>query len=243
MEISLTVEAASLNKSLEFIDEFARKQLEKAMEALSIATMAKAHELAHDKLHTTLPDYLNGLDMNKQQGPNWVVYTLTLSQEAGWIEDGGPQAGYDMKAAILAGPRSLHIGAKGQRYKHVPFRHHPYSKVAYPGRRGQIQNEVRRVISEYGLDKIIKASGNKALQGKVASVTSKDIMPEVRGLTKYQKTYRKKTESTYMTFRTISDNSPPGSWVVRNPWMGAKIFPELEKFVREEMHTIINALV
>jgi len=247
MKISLNLEAQRLNKSLKFIDEMTKAQIKKSMEALAKSVMIKAQELAHQKLNSTLPDYLNGLSLEKEEDQHSVVYKLSLAPEAGWIETGGPSAGFDLKPGILQGPRKLHISKEGKRYKHVPFEHHPHGKTESRGVAGQVQKSLKSSIEKYGLNKIVKASGNKALQGKMKNEMKGEIRsrlhPYLQGLTQYKKQYNKTTQSTYKTFRTISENSPENSWIIQKPWLGAKIFPELGTYVKEEMATILKIIL
>jgi len=150
---------------------------------------------------------------------------------------------YDMKPGLLSGPKAK-VSKDGSRYNIIPFQHKPSSKIQYGAgsRKQEQQNELRNVVKNYGLDKIIRGSRNKALQGKVKTLKALGIHNNLQGLTKYQKKYGKVTQSTYFTFRVVSDKSDPGSWM--NPgYKGANIFPELEQFVSEETTNILQKVL
>lgn len=254
MYISLEIEAKALNKTIEYIDEVTRNKLEFSIANLAKSVEAKAHELAHQKLQTTLQDYLNSLSLEGPvQNGSIILYTLTLANEASWIENGGPQAGFDIKPGVLRGPRRLHISKDGKRYKHVPFSHRPYSKVTLGGVRGEVQKNLQSTMQKYSLNKILKATGNKAMQGRMTNQLKSEIRqelhPHLQGLRKYthpflnKKTGKITQQSIYRTFRTISENSPSDSWIIRDPWAGAKIFPELKTYIRDEMKAILTDIL
>jgi hypothetical protein len=70
--------------------------------------------------------------------------------------------------------------------------------------------------------------------------------PLLDNLTKYQKTYtnektgEKTTQSTYLNYRTISENGKPWS---HPGWSGLKAFEEAEKEIVKQLDQIIKTLL
>ena len=241
MDIKLSIRAEELGLDFDLITQQATQSINQGVQALAQATFNTAIELAHEKLSSTQQDYINALSFSRKKIGKNVFYEISLSDSMNWIEDGFP--GYDMKPGLLNGPKSR-VNKQGKRYNIVPFRHKPFGKAGGSSNstRAKLQNELSATIKKYGLDQIIKDSNNRALEGRVKSLTNKGLLPNLQGLTKYQKRYKSVIQSTYMTFRVVSENSSPSSWI-HPGYRGANIFPELEKYVDEQIDEILTHIL
>ena len=126
-------------------------------------------------------------------------------------------------------------------YNIIPFYHKPYSQAPLNSKASELRDALGSVLKMYGLDKIFKDSKGNAYQGKVATLVKTGIK-NLDGLTKYQNNYGKRAQSSYVTYRRVSENTPSSKW--NHPgYKGAKIFPDLEQFVSEQIDSIINKLL
>lgn len=148
--------------------------------------------------------------------------------------------GFDQKPGLLNGPKAK-VSKKGIIYNTIPFSHSPYSKAPLNEKGTQLRNDLLRVIKANNLDKIIKDSSGTPKQGVVARLKNTGVK-NLEGLLKIQKTYDKATQSKYVSFRRVSENSPSTSW--NHPgYKGAHIFDDLEKYIDNQVDVIINALL
>jgi len=262
MDIKLSVRAEELGLLMEEISFKTNIMVEEALDSLAQSTYNEAIRLAHQRLITTQQDYINNLSLEKKSGADGgVFYEIGLNEEAGWIEGGF--APYDMKPGLLKNidvtKKGQGISKEGNRWKTIPFQHRPGSKMGLPQfknvdssenntqtlkqtlsavSRLNRKNDLNKTIKKYGLGKIIRGSNNKALEGKVG-VMKDGVTKNLGGLTKYQKSYGSRTQSTYMTFRRVSDKSDPSSWL-HPGYSGANIFPDLERYVSSRVDDILN---
>lgn len=136
------------------------------------------------------------------------------------------------------------------RYAYVPFQHHPYSEasnrrvskmenVAEILKQVKVRNERGRMQSF--MSKFTDAQGNP-LQGKVASIGEVPDVPNnfLDRMVKYQTTTNNRTESIYMTYRTVSDKNP---WRNPKPFSGYQIFPKAEEQARKQIEDIVQKLL
>ncbi len=186
-----------------------------------------------------------------------VVATITLLGEMpNRIEQGW--AGGDMKPALLAGPNAK-TGEHG-RYNTVPFRHGTpgtsgrnfpaMGSQFMPGFRMGPSGVIQTGTSKDHARKLGKAvhRAAKALAGTVSHPgkgvsygerLKAGMAPLLRphhktdvfaGMIREEKTYKKTTQSQYITFRRVSENSDPGAWI--HPGIEAhRLFPEAGKYV------------
>jgi len=156
------------------------------------------------------------LSSQLKNGDNLTQRVMAIKQIANQLETGcGP---FDMKPALLNGPKSR-VSKKGIRYNIVPFRH------AAPG--GTKDSNFRAMpASIYQKARELKATvqkGNKlAWGGRLKSPLGiqsnpttgyKHKAPIHEGMVRIEKQYAKASQSKYLTFRMVSSNSDPGSWI------------------------------
>jgi hypothetical protein len=211
---------------------------------------------AGEKLHTTLRDYVDGIQEVEVE-PGRVTVAL-VGALANMIEDGAQP--YDMHDTLLgpsvplAGPgqRGKRVNKAGQFYRSIPFRHQVPGTLGKGGgavmgsqyfrnspMAKQLQAELGKAIHK-AAKKLAPTSGMPGaptswggrLPPGVAGVSK--LKPHhttdiYAGMVRQVKTYGKATQATYTTFRTISD-AVPGKWL--HPGIGAvNLADEVQKHV------------
>lgn len=137
-----------------------------------------------------------------------------------------------MKPWLLAG-RNAKVGADGKRYNTVPFRH------GTPGSRGTHAQPMGSAFSKAGrmsaaeakklgkrvYDRAKKLEGSRTSPGgktrwgerlkagHAPKLKDHHVTDIYAGMVKMQKFYAKATQSQYMTFRRVSENSKPEAWI------------------------------
>lgn len=235
-DINLKIRAEELGKTLDNLADQTKEILEGAIGQIAQATYSEGVRLAQQRLKTTKQDYLNSFNLY-ELGDGIYVISLT-GDHANSIEDGW--APFNMINGFLNGPKAK-ISKKGIIYNTIPFSYKPYSKAPLNEKSTQLRDAVKQVLKQNGIDKILKGPDGTPLQGKVATILNTGIK-ELNGLVKYQKTYDKATQSTYMTFRRVSERTLKSKW--NHPGFGgAKIFPDLENYITEQVDRILNTVL
>lgn len=225
-----------LKNRLAYIGQESIDELEEEVANLAMTLYSRAQALAEEKLHSGVAEYIDALSISESREGGLTTYTIKLDPSANKWEEGFPS--YDMKEGLLAGPNSS-LGVNGARYNTVPFEHTPYNKGPAGPTVTALKQSAQKAIAMYGLNEIIKTSGNKVLQGKVGVINDKRFNANIQGMTKYQSGQGKKAKSTFMTFRRVSDNSDPDSWI-HPGFEGIHLFEELSSMAEEEMDNIIK---
>lgn len=257
MEINVQMMAAKAQIQLEQVSAEMEQKFHQSLRDLVVATYAEGKRLAMERLRSTSKDWQKAFNMTIVSDN---VYLLQLKDDVSekhglpptWIEGGF--ASFDMKPKMLAGPR-VKQGKSGP-YLTVPFEH---VASAAPRNLGEavMQQGLKNAIRQNKMNKTFKSASGVPLQGNVARIkpgsahkafseSGKRLLKQktgyLEGLTKIQKTYEKKTESQYMTFRRVSKKSLPSSW--HHPgFEGAKIFPTLESYLTREIGLLINNIL
>lgn len=121
----------------------ANKKLAQGLRDLAQATMAKANEMASNRLHTTKQQYVDSLKIEKI-GPN--IYSVSLDDEAKHLETG--YDAYNMIAhGLTRGPKSK-VSKDGYRYVVVPFQNSKGAAAGTPAGDRQIQH--KQTVTERG---------------------------------------------------------------------------------------------
>ncbi len=234
--ISIQLNAEALGKSLKNLSIETTTTLQSAVASLAQGAYSEAIRLANERLKTTRQDYINALEF-ESIGDN--IYVITLKGEhANAIEDG--YASYDQKPGLLAGPNAK-VNAKGGKYNTVPFYHTPTSKAPVNTKMTNLREAVQKLLKDRDLNKIIKDDTGQPLQGVVARITDTGIR-DLEGLIKVQKQYGKRTQSSYVTFRRVGENSDPSKWM-HPGYGGCHIFTDVENFINRELDNILKAIL
>lgn len=216
---------------------------------------AKWVSLANEQLNSTRQAYINGLQQVKME-PGRGTLTLAGGLPVG-IEEGFPEM--DMHDTLLGpnvpvaplgqkGKRPIE-GHPGQYYRAIPFRH------AGPTARGATGTPMGSSYAQMIGEKAARAMGRDVYKAaKQLSPTTgvpygptqwggrlpAGMAPKLKvahstdiyaGMVRMEKTYKTATQSTYMTFRTISDLVPE-KWH-RRATMGIHLVNPVEKYVEE----------
>jgi hypothetical protein len=144
---------------------------------------------------------------------------LAIKKIAQDLETGtGP---WDMKPMLLGGPKAR-MGKHG-RYNIIPFRHGTGAQYAPNNNFKTMPTDI------YAAARALKASVKKAngiaWGGRLSGTEAKHAPGQnpttgyqhkngkYEGMVRVEKTYKAATQSTFMTFRIVSDNSAPDSWI------------------------------
>jgi len=230
-------------------------------EVFSIAKAARIEwmRLAQERLKTSRDIYVNGLRQSESFRTRKVgreeVHDITLvGRMPNNFEFG--MASFDMKAVRpgwLGGAKSK-VSAEGKRYVVIPFRHSTGSskRFGYTGKakRAGLDREVKKVVKDYGLDRMIRTATGKVVEGPVKRVPSRSpIHSYLQGLTRIQKgiegetpTGKQRGQSYLMTWRVMSESSPADSWI--HPGLQpANLLREVEKFVEKEFEKAVERVL
>lgn len=238
--IDLSIKTRDLVGDISLIAEATIVQLENAIAIVAKNAYAEAVRQAQARLKTTQRDYIRALQLN-DLGDN--IYILSLEgKHANSIEAGF--AGFDMKPGLLNGPKAKIVKSgknKGKKYATVPFFYQPKGKSPLSEKGEMLRREVQRLIKENKTgNTILNPSTGRPVQGYAARFKNTGVK-DLEGLVKIQKTYDKRTQSTYMSFRRVSENSDKSKWI-HPGYTGAKIFPYLESYIDREAQIIINSM-
>lgn len=189
---------------------------ERAIEAymnsimIDIGAVARSEiiRLAKSKLNTTLRDYEMGVQPPRIEGDSIVIEVL--GKVANMVEEGW--SGGDLRASLKSNPKAR-LSKSGKLYAFIPFRH---GSPKSSGRSGApMTKSVHQVAKGLGPTMTIPfAKGTKwgeqtpsGLEPKLKEHHQTDIYA---GMYRQEKTYSKATQSGYVTFRTISEDSAMG---------------------------------
>lgn len=223
----------------------------------NLAAAARAHwiQLAGQRLTSSRRDYVNGIQEIKVDG-------LTASIELVGVLPNMIELGadpFDMHDTLLGG-EGTRTSAAGNRYRAIPFRHQTPGSIgqgggvpmgkAYEGH-PVVQDAGKLGRSVYKQAKKLTPSSGKpggpvsyggrlpaGLAPKLKGHHSVDIYA---GMVRNEKTYAKATQSTFSTFRTISD-AVPDKW--HHPGIEAHdLAAEVESFIDKIAPAAFGALL
>jgi hypothetical protein len=252
----LELRAQELGLDINNLAQGLEREFQEAVAQTATAAYAKIVASAQLKLGSLSQEYLKGLDFQKI-GKNQYLIILE-GKFSNSLEQGIPS--HDMKKTMLASKALVSEGSRagqpwvqnakdGHKYAYVPFPKNPFSKASPEiARVGNIikgftaQNRATGMSQK--ITSVFKDGQGNPLEGNVASVSGHGLK-DLENLVKYQKVQRneksgKKTvQSVYMTFRTISENSPAGKWM--HPGRdGLRAFAEAEAIVAKELDNILR---
>jgi hypothetical protein len=184
-------------------------------------------------LSSTKKAYINGLNIGIVNPTH--KYIVLIGSLPNMIEEGA--GAFDMKPKMLASPK-VKVTANGIRFITIPFR---WATAGSIGESEVFSNVMPKEINEI-VKKLLPTktsiSGNK-INGeglKFSNIPKQYQIPKTRaafsdiktmttypeythqnplteGMVRTEKTYEKATSGTYITFRRISENSSPMSWI------------------------------
>lgn len=222
-----------------------------------VASAARAEWIrqASMELKSTSRDYIQGIQEIEYKGDK--AFISLVGQLPNMIEQGFPAT--DMKQHLLRGPKSK-IGADGKRYNTVPFRHgSPGSGgrnvgAAMPKSIHNLAKALSPTVSRPGGLDQGGSGGSSVVYGqrlhagmKMSDATRKVLTTKQRdhhksgiheGMIRQEKTYEGATQSSYSTFRRVSENSDPKAWL--HPGITAR---HLARRVDQKLGNIIQTVV
>jgi len=251
-DFDLRLMAEELGKSIQNLGPMLEKEVQGAIRDVAFGAHAKIISELQSKPHAPVKrqEYLKNLQIGTI--PNGYIISL----EGDWanrLEDG--YSSYSIKDLLLnskkmvssgknTGSPFVKTGKNGQKFAHVPFQKHPFSKD--PGV-GDLDALIKKISVRNSkgrrqrLTSTFKDLDGVRQLGKVASVNARDLVKagitdsRLVGLTKYQeKTEGGASKSFYAVFRTVTEASKgwrmPGS-------SGYGLFPMAERYVEEELNS------
>lgn len=160
-------------------------------------------------------------------GDRQIQHTQTVT-ERGWSAGAPNNAG-------VAAPQGLHTGASLA------------AGIAELEKKAGLSKLIPGITGKVGTWNSHPANSKQAIftsMGGNQSVIDLDgnFNPLLEGMMKFQNKVGKKTQSSYLTFRTASeDPSAKGKWI-HPGFQGAKIFPELESWAMQQLQKLVSEL-
>lgn len=250
-EFEVKMKALDLGLEIDRLSDSLQKQLKDDVKNLAHAAYAKIVAEAQAKLQSTGQDYLKNLKFEQVGSDGYIIY---LDGGVDYLEDG--YSSFDMKPGILKSNSKVSKGSRagqpwvreskdGHKYAVVPFEHQPFSKAPQGA---NMADAVKKLTAKNSrgrkqkITSIFKGKDGKPLEGKVAVARSDD--PLYDQLTKYQKvittkTGKQKVQSTYVTYRIVSELQS-GKWI-HPGFEGLGAFAQLEKYVDEQLTKILQS--
>jgi hypothetical protein len=184
-----------------FFDRAIKAKAERALDNVASMAFQHGHELANQKLGSSLKLWEDGYKAHKVSSDLWVI---SMTGELSNMFEQGFQQG-KIRDMLLKGPVA---SAKG--YVDVPMSDKTSKNVSKVS-----------IQASTSLDQIVKNMSGKERR------SFKTIQKQL----KVQR--ENKSKSSYVTFRRVSANTPTSTWP-SNPFDGAKVFDDLEIFVKEK---------
>jgi len=261
--ININAKIESMGFNLDDVSMSMSATLKKSVGNLAIAAREEWVRRAQARLKTARETYVSGLRQAtsfkiSERGEIMTFEISLVGRMPNNFEFGMPS--FDMKSARpgwLGGSKAK-TGEDGKKYITIPFRHSTSSgaRLDYSGKaaKANLKTELKKVVREYGLQRMIKAATGQPLQGvvkrvpnlpkigQIARIFSKASHHPLSGLARIQKTYRGATQGTLMTFRVMSENSASDKWI--HPGLpGVKLLPEIEKWVDAELEPLLRTVL
>jgi len=231
--------------------------------AVAMKAQAEWIRLAQARLKSSREEYVNGLRKKEsliiRSIGETVVFEVSLVGKMPNNFEFGMDA-FDMKTARPGwlGGKKARTGKDGKKYVIIPFRHSLSSnaRLAYTGKAkaADLKSELRDVVKDYGLNRSVRAATGGAFASGIVkrgpklplSAMTRKHFPTAKthplsNLTRVQKG-GKSGGGQLMTFRVMSENSDPGSWM--HPGIkAANLLPEVEEFTHHELGGMLLSLI
>jgi len=213
----------------------------------SVVAGARDHwiQLASKEFHTSRTEYIAGIQEVDWRDESTAVISLVGILPN--ILESGMDTMYMHEVMLRPGAKGVHDSLDGGRYRAIPFRHRTpgsgahgapmgsaLEKVLGPEGAKQLGRDVYRAakkLTAYHSDPYSKNKKDERLDtSKITRRGKQVIVPKIqsyhasdpyKGMIREEKTYKNKTQSQYMTFRTIAvgpDDKPRGG----SPWVRPK---------------------
>ncbi len=255
---SLEEELKRIGKEITDMTESMMNDARQQVKALAAQTHALVVERVNEKVtnKSKRDIYLESLSLKDISGGQEEIWSVSLSKDAAWIED-GKEAGERIDE-ILNNGKPAKTNKDGKKYKIIPFNHK--KSAATSSTNVKMANFVKTELKKRGLDKVVSDQQGKPIIGKVASVdlvtnnkkgaafVSKFNRPLLQGLSVYQREVKSpdgksSVKRDVLTFRVISESQKnSGLWQWKEQ-EGVHIFEEVEKKVETIWTQMVKDIV
>jgi len=259
MKLSASVKIQEMGGSVDGLTGVMREQFKQAVAGIAKATQAEWIRLAQVKLKSSRADYINGLrqaeSFRAYNRGSIQVYEIQLVGKMPNNFEFGMES-FDMKSVRpgwLGGGKAK-VSAAGDKYISIPFRHSTNAKsnIFYTGKaaKADLRTKLKETARIYGMNQMSRTATGRVIPGPTRRVPNHaSVHPYLRGLTRIQKGTKGTTASgaqrgsaSLMTWRTMSENSPAGSWI--HPGIqGAKLLPIVQRWADNELNLIVRLIM
>lgn len=230
--VEVSVRLADMDVSLAMEPLF-NQAVAEAINTTLLVIKDKWQQEAQNKLNSTRMDYLMGLNFDSieypfENDPFKGAVTL-LGKWPNMLEQGFPA--FDMKTGFAGS--SKRIATKGGGWLlRIPMRHSTPGAFLHGRPMPPDIYAAARRLPHWGS---LRVSG-----GEQTSWTGYQHRSNIYDrLTRVQHNYGSRTQSTYMTWRTVSNNSDPKSWW-HPGFVGVHIAESLESFAKTTFQRVLN---
>jgi hypothetical protein len=258
-KFSIAAKMIDRGENIEALDAAAIASLKTAVGGVAKAAQNEWIRLAQSRLMTSREIYIGGLrqaeSFKAMTTASGDIFEVTLVGRMPNNFEFGMEA-FDMKSVRPGwlGGRKAKTAKDGHKYITIPFRHSEFG-MPYTGRAAAIaaptlKSQLRDAVRTYGLNRMMRLGSGRIIEGPVRRIPrGAPVHPYLQGLTRVQKGYssstprgRQRGSSQLMTWRVMSEKSPPESW--RHPGLtAANILPEVERFVDNQLDKILDVIL
>jgi len=188
--------------------------LSACLESIPLLVRQEINTRATRQLDSTKSEYLNALS----SGYEGDIYVVELKEEAklaNMLEKGCSE--FDLKVGLLKSPKAK-MSKQGNKYIHVPMPQNKTGRDATTDKGQALQTKIRAALERPSFAKAKIALRPDGTVSSMEQVISSD--PETQGLYRVRKfasmeAYKaggRPHSTQHVLFRTVSENSKPGSW-------------------------------
>jgi hypothetical protein len=263
MNFSIKATIEDMGYNIEALEEGLMESLNLQVGQLAMAARSEWIRLAQDRLQTSREIYVNGLRQSEsftalrgsRRKPASYEITLVGNMPNNFEYGMAP---FDMKGVRPGwlGGKSSRVGKDGKRYVIIPFRHSTSDspRFNYTGKAKSVSDpdlktQLRRTVKTYGLDRMVRTATGQVVTGTAKRLPrSAPVHPYLQGMVRIQQAMSGSTPAgqrgsgTLMTFRIMSENSRPDSWI--HPGLRpVNLLADVEQFVDNEMRKIARNIL
>jgi hypothetical protein len=265
MNFSIRATLDDLGYNIDALEAGLMESLNLQVGQLAMAARSEWIRLAQDRLETSREVYVNGLRQSEsftmlrgsgRGRPSSYEITLVGNMPNNFEYGMGP---FDMKGVRPGwlGGKSSKIGKDGKKYVVIPFRHSTSGspRFNYTGKAKSVSDpdlktQLRKTVKTYGLDRMVRTATGQVVTGIANRLPkSAPVHPYLQGMVRTQQAISGTTstglsrgQGSLMTFRVMSENSKPDSWI--HPGLRpVNLLAEVEQFVDNEMRKIATTIL
>lgn len=234
VDVSLKLQQKGVD--LETILDEEEKSFKQAMRDMAWQVHDDIIQIANASLVTSRLDYINSMDFEDLGN----LFIISIKEPGVHFENGFEA--FDQKQGLIHGPHSK-VSASGHRYNIVPFSHKGATTKESESKGQAYVSELKNTIKkmqQLAPPKEIRDRSGRVI-GRVVAKTPKDIQGVTSGMIKIEKDYNKKKQSSYLTFRGVSEKSDPADWI-HPGYKGLKAFEAVEKTIEDKIDVVIRQI-